>query len=407
MADSPFKNIWSALGDRSFYLKDFRNAYHYNPSQDPPRQNFGGYVSFVLDRDLFGTLYDNANNDELKVRMSSLVRTADFPQVEFKTQTLNEYNRKKIVNTGVEYQPVTIRVVDTVSNAWLTLIMKYFAYHYMNPRNKNNVGERDVATVNYGQGGGEFIASQFGPGGNFDSNQAGYNINQNPHFFERIDYVLYHAQKGIQYSLINPVMTGFTHTPLDYASNEVMEFSMTFQYESFTTYDQTNFNLTTVDLARFEDVSGMTNNGGFNQNFLNDGSGSIEASQQRDLLILGNENNPRERSPQPVVDKSPDSIYTTKNTVTTYATEPPQSSSTNFTKSLFGEFLGDVADKALSAAINGADVKDAALGAVFDNIAGGIQDGTIGDFLRPEKPLPPQENTETETENTPNTPGGT
>jgi hypothetical protein len=285
--------------------------------------------------------------------------------------------------------------------------MKYFAYHYMNPRNKNNVGERDVATVNYGQGGGEFIASQFGPGGNFDSNQAGYNINQNPHFFERIDYVLYHAQKGIQYSLINPVMTGFTHTPLDYASNEVMEFSMTFQYESFTTYDQTNFNLTTVDLARFEDVSGMTNNGGFNQNFLNDGSGSIEASQQRDLLILGNENNPRERSPQPVVDKSPDSIYTTKNTVTTYATEPPRSSSTNFTKSLFGEFLGDVADKALSAAINGADVKDAALGAVFDNIAGGIQDGTIGDFLRPEKPSPPQENTETETENTPNTPGGT
>ena len=106
MADF-FKNIWSALGDREFYLRDFRNAYHYTPSQDPPRQQFGGYVSFVLDRDLFGQpFFDEVNNDELRVRMSSLVRTADMPQVEFQTQTMNEYNKKKIVNTGVQYQPV-------------------------------------------------------------------------------------------------------------------------------------------------------------------------------------------------------------------------------------------------------------------------------------------------------------
>ena len=105
MADF-FKNVWSALGDREFYLKDFRNAYHYTPSQDPPRQQFGGFVSFVLDRDLFNTFYnDNGSDEELRIRMSSLVRTADFPQIEFKTQTLNEYNRKKIINTGVEYQP--------------------------------------------------------------------------------------------------------------------------------------------------------------------------------------------------------------------------------------------------------------------------------------------------------------
>ena len=395
MADF-FKSVWSALGDREFYWRDFRNAYHYNPSQDPPRQQFNGYVMFVLDRDLFGTFFDEANNDELKVRMSSLVRTADFPQVEFKTQTLNEYNRKKIVNTGIEYQPVTIRVVDTASNAWLTMIMKYFAYHYMNPRNQNNVGERDVASVNYGQGGAEFIASQFGAGGNFDSNKAGYNINENPHFFERIDYVVYHGQKGTQYSLINPIMTGFTHTPLDYASNELMEFTMTFQYESFTTYDQTNFDLTTVDLARFEDVSGLSQS---IPNFRDDGTGSIAASTQRDLQILGNKNDPRERTAQPRISKSPDDFVTTKDFVTTYATEPPQSGFTSFTKNIFGEFLGDVVDKSLSAAINGADVKDVALGAVFDNVA-----GIISEANRPDRRPPIVENPEEETENESTTP---
>ena len=403
MADF-FKNIWSALGDRQFYLRDFRNAYHYNPSQDPPRQQFGGYVSFVLDRDLFGQpFFDEVNNDELRVRMSSLVRTADMPQVEFKTQTMNEYNKKKIVNTGVEYQPVTIRVVDTASNAWLQIIMKYFAYHYMNPRNKTAQGDRDINSVNIGEGGIDFIGSQYGAGGPFNSNSYGYNPNLNPNFFERIDYVLYHAQKGVQYSLINPIMTNFSHTALDYASNELMEFTMTFEYESFTTYDQVNFDLTNVDLARFEDVSGLTNSAS-NQNFSDDGTGSIAASTLRDLEFLGNTNSPRNRTFQPMISNGPDSFMgpPSKNLFTTYGTETPQAGGTSFTKNLFGEFLGDVADKALSAAINGADVKDAALGAVFDGVAGIITENN-----RPDRRPPIVENPAEENENentTPETP---
>jgi len=402
MADF-FKNIWSALGDREFYWRDFRNAYHYNPSQDPPRQQFGGYVSFVLDRDLFGQpFFDEVNNDELRVRMSSLVRTADMPQVEFQTQTMNEYNKKKIINTGVQYQPVTIRVVDTASNAWLQIIMKYFAYHYMNPRNKANQGDRDVNNVNIGEGGLDFIGSQFGAGGPFDSNKYGYNPNLNPNFFERIDYVLYHAQKGVQYSLINPVMTGFTHTPIDYASNELMEFTMTFQYEAFTTYDQVNFDLTNVDLARFEDVSALSGSAA-NQNFNDDGTGSIAASTLRDLQFLGNYGDPRGRTFQPVISNAPDDFVGpgSKELFTTYGTETPQAGGTSFTKNLFGEFLGDVADKALSAAINGADVKDAALGAVFDGVAGIITENN-----RPDRRPPIIENPAEETENENTTPGG-
>ncbi len=411
MAESPFKNLWSALGDRAFYWRDFRNAYHYNPSQDPPRQQFGGYVSFVLDRDLFAQpFFDRTNNDELRTRMGSLVRTADMPQVEFKTQIMNEYNKKRIVNTGIEYQPVTIRVVDTASNAWMQIIMKYFAYHYMNPRNKGVQGDRDINSTNIGQGGADFIGSQYGAGGPFDSNKYGYNVNENPNFFERIDYVLYHAQKGVQYSLINPVMTGFTHTPLDYSSNELMEFTMTFQYESFTTYDQVNFDLTNVDLSRFEDAQGMTSSGAINQNFQNDGTGSIQASTARDYEFMGNKNSPRPRTFQPVITTSPDDFVGpgNKDLFKTYGTETPQAGGTNFVKDIFGEFVGDVADKAISAAINGADVRDVALGAVFDNISGAIQDGSlqdsIGSIFRPEKPLPPQEDGETENNNT--TPGG-
>jgi hypothetical protein len=61
-----------------------------------------------------------------------------LPELEFKTEIKNSYNRKRIVNTGVEYQPIDIKVFDTINNEWLTLFMKYFSYHYMNPKNKNN-----------------------------------------------------------------------------------------------------------------------------------------------------------------------------------------------------------------------------------------------------------------------------
>jgi len=407
MADF-FKNVWSALGDREFYLKDFRNAYHYTPSQDPPRQQFGGYVSFVLDRDLFRDPFYNDDIEELRTRMSSLVRTADFPQVEFKTQTLNEYNRKKIVNTGVEYQPVTIRVVDTASNAWLTILMKYFSYHYMNPRNQGNQGERDLQNISNITG-AEMISSQFGPGSSFDSNKAGYNINYNPHFFERIDYVVYHAQKGTQYSLMNPVLTGFTHTPIDYASNELMEFTMTFQYESFTTYDKINFQMDSTDLARFEDVSSLS---GSNDLFRNDNTGSIAANTERDLFVLGNKNQPRTRSGQQTIIDNPDKDFNTlKPETTTYSSQEPTSGFTNFFQDIFGERIGDVVDKSLAAAISGADVKDVALGAIFDNIAGGISDANDPQqnldeqVQRPQKPPPPTEDQQGQNENISNTPG--
>jgi hypothetical protein len=269
----------------------------------------------------------------------------------------------------------------------------------MNPRNQGNQGDRDISGISATYGGAEFISSQFGKGGIFDSNKAGYNPNINANFFERIDYVLYHAQKGVQYSLINPVMTGFTHTPIDYASNELMEFTMSFQYESFTTYDEVNFRLSDIDLARFEDVSGLSSTV---RNFQDDNSGSIAANTQRDLQILGNKNDPRPRTFQPMVGQSADDFGPTyKEVFTTYAFETPNATSvgTGFAQDIFGEFLGDVADKALSAAINGADVKDAALGAVFDNVA-----GIISENNRPDRRPPIVENPAEENENPPATP---
>lgn len=355
-------------GKRNFYVRDFRNAYQLRPDGTPPRQKFEGYVNFIINRSILG----NDDSAQFRNQISSLVRTATLPGVDFKTEVKNKYNSKTVVQTGVEYKPVSITVLDTVGNEWLTLLMKYYSYHYMNPRNKQTRdGDRDITdpqslnpTIN--------ISSKFG-GEDFDSNAAGLTINQFKYFFERIDYVLYHGERAVQYSLINPVLKSFDPGDLDYSSSEVMEFKLDFEYENFTTYNETNFIMTEFDLSRFENASELTGSA-----FKDDGR-PIVIDQQIKLAILGSQENPYGRQEQPIVATLQSStvpstgpIATYNDTVDIVATANKGGSNSGW----FGNLVKGVAENALTAAINGQNIKNAVLGTVVGAAASAIRPGT-------------------------------
>lgn len=355
-------------GKRNFYVRDFRNAYQLRPDGTPPRQKFEGYVNFIINRSILG----NDDSAQFRNQISSLVRTATLPGVDFKTEVKNKYNSKTVVQTGVEYKPVSITVLDTVGNEWLTLLMKYYSYHYMNPRNKQTRdGDRDITdpqslnpTIN--------ISSKFG-GEDFNSNAAGLTINQFKYFFERIDYVLYHGERAVQYSLINPVLKSFDPGDLDYSSSEVMEFKLDFEYENFTTYNETNFIMTEFDLSRFENASELTGSA-----FKDDGR-PIVIDQQIKLAILGSQENPYGRQEQPIVATLQSStvpstgpIATYNDTVDIVATANKGGSNSGW----FGNLVKGVAENALTAAINGQNIKNAVLGTVVGAAASAIRPGT-------------------------------
>lgn len=240
-----------------FYVRDFRNARRFLPAATPPRQKFQGYVNFVFNPDVVEQVNDNR---VFREQISSLVRTASLPSVQFKTEKLNQYNIHRVVNTGVEYEPVNITVMDTVNNEWLTLIMQYFSYLYMNPRNKSSSRavesyptNPEVTTSN-----GEFMSDT----SSFDSNAAGLDIGQDANFFDRIDMILYHGQQGVQYSILKPTMTSFKPGDIDYASSDVQTFDLSFDYENFTVVQDVNFALNNYDKSRFEQVSDFSLPGG-------------------------------------------------------------------------------------------------------------------------------------------------
>jgi len=233
----------------NFYVRDFRNAYRFRPDVNPPRQKFNGYVNFIVNRQLQETVFNNLSGASFRTSISSLVRRSTLPQVNLRNEVKNQYNKKRIVTTGVDFLPIEITVFDTINNEWLTLLMRYYSYLYMNPRNKNSDANRDVFPYT-----AEILEKSKD---SFKSNEAGLNLQVDKNFFERIDIILYHGGKGVQYSLTNPFITQFGNSELDYASSEVMEFNMVIDYENFTTYDIANFDLSAVDLDRFENVAGV------------------------------------------------------------------------------------------------------------------------------------------------------
>jgi len=420
-------DIFGPGGGNGFYTRDFRNAYGFRPDQNPPRQKFQGYVSFVVNRELYGdSFYGTDINSEFRLRLGSLVRSATLPEVEFKTETKNSYNRKRIINTGVEYQPVDIKVFDTINNEWLIMFMKYFSYHYMNPRNKQ-YNERDVgADPRFSRSSDLNEGSEFGLNGSdlWDSNSYGYNINELANFFERIDYVLYHGNTGIQYSLINPVMTRFKTGELDYSSSDVMEFDMTFEYESFTIYEQVNFGLSEFDISRLENARGFKGPAfvPFNKPVLlqertvktlsgtdifpeytrTDQPGPTRPADTATGNVATATGTPPTSTNAGAVAAAPAAGGTTGDTVVSgtrpnplpsvYGDRANFATSTGKEKSFIGGLLGDIADNALSAAIHGGSIKDA----VINTAVGGAIQG-ITNVVAPTRPAKTQPNTAQET----------
>lgn len=270
----------------NFYLRDFRLPH--KDSLQQARLKFQGYARFIINRAILFSDYTKGLN--VGSGVSSLIRTASLPEVRFRTDVKNQYNRKKIINTGVDYSPVSIKLLDTAWNESLDLIMRYYAYNYMNVRNFDGVSRNDLKYQLSSNA--EHINSAFKTE-SFNSNLTGYNINTTRYFFERIDYVLYSGQKGVQYSIFNPILTGFTTGEIDYGSSDPLEFDLTFEYENFTIFQDVNFDLSTIEKLAFEEVSYA------NQMQLGFLEGIDAGKITRKITGLGSSQAPQTRSPQP------------------------------------------------------------------------------------------------------------
>lgn len=245
-------DLWSILSPKRQTLRNWRNADRFKPNVTPPRQKFAGFVEFNFNPSIISNLGDSS---AFRTQISSLVQQAKIPEIQFQTQAKKSYNHRRLIQTGVDYGPCNISVIDTVNNEWLTLFMKYFAYYYNEPRNRTEGGTgnfRDDAPKQWDSNSEALVkSSAFGSTG-FSSNTAGLDATKDSHFIDTIRIINYAGGKGVEYILFRPQITSFDPGELDYTSSEFKTFNISFEIENMTVNSKLNFEMNDVDLARFE-----------------------------------------------------------------------------------------------------------------------------------------------------------
>jgi hypothetical protein len=179
-----------------------------------PRNKFLFYVRFEIDKTAHKSpLFTNKHNDEVGL----LVKSADLPKYSFDVQTLNQYNRKRLVHTQVNYLPVSISMHDDNAGVTNALWALYYGYY---------VADRKLPEAAYS-------ANHYrNTGTAVDNFRYGLDNNISTPFLKSISIYTMSKKRFLGYTLINPRISSWNHTNVAYGENDTAESNMTVEYEA-------------------------------------------------------------------------------------------------------------------------------------------------------------------------------
>lgn len=173
-----------------------------------PRQKFN--FTLILDRVNQGSIVFH--------RVSSV----SVPGYSVDTVMLNQYNKKRVVQTRINYDPITVTFYDTFDNEWHNLMRDYLS-HYFNGGEgiRQRTSLEGPTTVNP-----NFVTDM------------GFTPNASRYFFPRVKIIQNGYRNRFRETiLINPTITAIQGDTLDYSDSNPAMFTVTFQPESIQTQD--------------------------------------------------------------------------------------------------------------------------------------------------------------------------
>jgi hypothetical protein len=180
------------------------------------------------------------------------VKTIKLPSYSFDTHTMNQYNRKRIVQTKIKYDPIDIAFHDDNGNSIRNMWYNYYTYYYkdatkpvvatsgrqtiVNQLLQSNIGSPDYNSRNLykpsitGDEDWGYIGDTSNPSQTLLNSSIG---NSKIPFFKNIQVYGFNQHNFVLYTLINPIITRFSHDTYDYsAGNGTMSNTMTIDYET-------------------------------------------------------------------------------------------------------------------------------------------------------------------------------
>jgi hypothetical protein len=220
----------AAAGNRTYYrgvplmLRNNKRATVVSKAnrviQATPRHKFMFYACFTPGSGAQGT-----NFQSWQTGFAFQINRVDRVKASPKTQTLNQYNRKRTVYTGIDYPDLSLTLHDTVDDRVLRVWRDYHKWYFGDGRPKNTATTWRSGVI---RGREEFpVANGWG-----FSPQGGANGNNS--FFDTLDVYTFYGKKYTQVTFYNPKIETITFDAMDAsATSELATVEMSIKHEGF------------------------------------------------------------------------------------------------------------------------------------------------------------------------------
>ena len=246
---------WGQEFEKEFFggqgLKDYAHAaktFLTNGYELAPRNKFLFHTYFNINTDQVPVL-QNAFPSLDMIRTGLMVKTIQLPKFNLDTETLNQYNRKRVIQKKINYGPLSMTFHDDSGSIVRNMWYNYYAYYfkdpsqtYLAPRATNGSAGQSQSAAGFAYNTRDIYANDrpvndWGYVGESYSD-SGNSPSGKPAFFRDITVYGMSQHKWVSYVLINPLIKSWEHDTYNYNEGTgTMQNSMTIEYETVKYYE--------------------------------------------------------------------------------------------------------------------------------------------------------------------------
>ena len=220
-----------------------------NGYQYAPRQKYLFHVYFTINTAYVPALRSAFSDNQEIATIGLMVKNVQLPNYSMSVEQMNQYNRKRLVQTKIDYQPVQFEFHDDGSDLIRDFWYSYYSYYYKDPSQKyDNLSPNNgslgplLATPNAFSYNARDIydntrtVNDWGYiGESYTDGKDIYSVSRPGKlpFFRDIRIYGFNQHKWASYVLINPLITEWQHDTYDYSQGSgTMSNRMTIRYET-------------------------------------------------------------------------------------------------------------------------------------------------------------------------------
>ena len=164
--------------------------------------------------------YKDITGKDLSLELKKISEIG-MPGHSIKTQTLNQYNKKRTIQTGIDYTPISLSAYDTRDAEIEKFLIGYNNYYYSGPMSDNYDTMRD-----------DIISENF----KFGQSDKGLKLTNNRYYITRLEIIRKSSNDDNNIiEIYNPIITNIQGDTLNYSESAPVQYRIDFTYEGYKT----------------------------------------------------------------------------------------------------------------------------------------------------------------------------